>query len=211
MDYDAFLRAVMDRTGIREWWSAEKALAATVEALGARILEADRRAVVPLVPEPFAGLIARRPHVEQSDLADLFADVTRAEGVEPTFAMEHVESVCELLTETLEPDAVAMLRTHLPDDIAALFVKRERTTPPPRPSQPEHRKGKPLSEGRAGSAHPVSEAPADRTQSNSVARSANPHADTKLSSTHGLTQAREHEDLAEGHIDSEHKLSESES
>lgn len=45
-------------------------------------------------------------------------------------------------------------------------------------------------------------------QSESVAKSENPHADTKLSSSHGLTQEREHDTLAEGRPGSKHPLSE---
>lgn len=56
---------------------------------------------------------------------------------------------------------------------------------------------RPLSEARPGSRHPVSEAAPKDAQQHSVAED-NPHGDTKLSSTDGLTQEREHETLAEG-------------
>lgn len=60
-----------------------------------------------------------------------------------------------------------------------------------------------LASGKPGSKHPLSGAKPDRAQSNSVARSRNPHEETKLSSTKGTTQEREKEDLAEGKDPSE--------
>lgn len=58
--------------------------------------------------------------------------------------------------------------------------------------------GNNLASGRPGSRHPLSEAKPNGGQSNSVVESTNPHGDTKLSSSKGLTQEREKEDLAEG-------------
>lgn len=58
--------------------------------------------------------------------------------------------------------------------------------------------GHTLADGKPGSRHPLSEANPSHGQSHSVAESANPHADTKLSSSKGTTQEREKEDLAEG-------------
>lgn len=45
-------------------------------------------------------------------------------------------------------------------------------------------------------------------QSQSVVKSDNPHGNTKLSSSRGSTQEREHETLAEGQPGSKHPLSE---
>jgi hypothetical protein len=68
--------------------------------------------------------------------------------------------------------------------------------------------GDTLAEGRPGSRHPLSEARSDRSQSESVVATENPHADTKLSSAHGLTQEREGESLATGHSGSDRPLDE---
>jgi hypothetical protein len=43
--------------------------------------------------------------------------------------------------------------------------------------------------------------------SHSVAANDNPHGETKLSSSRGTTQEREHETLAEGHPGAKHPLS----
>ncbi|HVK68207.1 MAG TPA: DUF2267 domain-containing protein, partial [Polyangium sp.] len=63
---------------------------------------------------------------------------------------------------------------------------------------PELGKGKTLATGRAGSQTPLSEARPERAHGESVVRAENPHGETKLSSSRGLTQEREQETLAEG-------------
>jgi hypothetical protein len=47
-----------------------------------------------------------------------------------------------------------------------------------------------------------------KPHSHSVAANDNPHGDTKLSSSRGTTQEREHETLAEGHPSSKRSISE---
>ena len=58
-----------------------------------------------------------------------------------------------------------------------------------------------LATGRAGSAHPLCDASAPAGQTHSVACNPSPHADTKLSTSSGLTQDRLRETLAEGRRD----------
>jgi hypothetical protein len=68
-------------------------------------------------------------------------------------------------------------------------------------------RGTTLATGRPGSRHPVSEAHEDRAHTESIARSDDPHGDTKLSSSRGLTQERLRETLAEGRPGPEHPVS----
>jgi hypothetical protein len=56
-----------------------------------------------------------------------------------------------------------------------------------------------LAEASASSSRPLYAAQPQRAQSESVARSDNPHGETKLSSARGLTQEREDETLAAAH------------
>ncbi|HLM72216.1 MAG TPA: hypothetical protein VK459_05985 [Polyangiaceae bacterium] len=59
-----------------------------------------------------------------------------------------------------------------------------------------------------GSGHPLSEARFEPAHTHSVARSDNPHEDTKLSSSRGLTQERLEDTLAEGKPGSDKPISE---
>jgi hypothetical protein len=91
-------------------------------------------------------------------------------------------------------DVLAAIRRDLPPDVAELLVEVEPHASPP---AAHHDVGKrTLAEGRAGHSRPLYAARPDNAQTESVASSANPHGDTKLSSAHGLTQEREAESLA---------------
>jgi hypothetical protein len=67
--------------------------------------------------------------------------------------------------------------------------------------------GHTLAEGRPGSRRPLAEARPPAGQADSVARTDNPHGDTKLSSARGLTQEREKESIATGSGGSRRPLS----
>jgi uncharacterized protein (DUF2267 family) len=84
---------------------------------------------------------------------------------------ELVASVCRVLAEELSNEAIDALTRSLPPGIAKLLV----------PSSPDVPRASTLHRHSASVAHP------------------NPHGETKLSSTEGTTQEREHETLAEGH------------
>jgi uncharacterized protein (DUF2267 family) len=131
----------------------------------------------------------------------------RFAGLRRNIAKEQVQVVCRALGELLSPGMKGRLATHLPE-LAPLFMGPE--TPPP-PEGPHRLRSEPnpdrtLAGGRPGGERPLSEAgprrgpeassSASRGHAHSVARSADPHADTKLSSARGMTQEREHESLS---------------
>lgn len=183
---------------------AARALEATVVAVHKRL---SAHAAEQLARELPASLAARLSPPEPSSsftLEDLYADVQRAEGVTPSQAIEYVQVVCGVLSERLSPDLRARLVRELPEAAARLFTPAPPTpAPPPRPGR-----GSTLAEGRPGSSHPLSEAAPGSRRPLSEARpehahqnavqAPNPHAETKVSSSPGLTQEREHETLAEG-------------
>ncbi len=122
------------------------------------------------------------------------ARVAAAEKIPLGHAVEHVAAVCGALARRLPLPALERLRAALPAATARLLEP---------PSTPEleptlHPRRNTLAEGRPGSRHPLSEARPPAAQAESVVASDNPHGDTKLSSSRGLTQERERESLAVG-------------
>jgi hypothetical protein len=116
-------------------------------------------------------------------------------------AKEAVESVLRSLSELLDDETSARMRKHLPAGLDATFTPRaesalEPSAPAPRALHTTPRAT--LATGRPGSLHPLSEARPERAHTHSIARSTDPHGDTKISSARGLTQERLHETLAEG-------------
>jgi uncharacterized protein (DUF2267 family) len=165
--------------------------------LGERLRRSDVEALGEDLPDRLAEALRGPVHGQDFDLAEFHARVARREEVRSGFAAEHTGVVCQVLAESLSPATLRRLRDALPEAMGALFTPRE----PAEPFEYVHLdpSRRTLAEGRPGSRHPLSEAHPERAHSHSVARAANPHEDTKLSSSAGLTQEREHETLATGH------------
>ncbi|MGC4117247.1 MAG: DUF2267 domain-containing protein [Myxococcales bacterium] len=208
LDYEQLLERVRERASLPEREVANRAVVAVVETLGERLLPLDARQVSSELPAPLGEALRRRSRAGEFSLSELFRRVAEREGVSLPFAREHAVSVCLELGAWLDAEVAVHLRERLPTDFAELIE------PPPRLEAPEreppvHGRDTTLSGGRMGSQHPLSEGRADRAQSQSVVRSDNPHADTKLSSAEGLAQERAGRTLAEGHPGSDHSLSDS--
>jgi uncharacterized protein (DUF2267 family) len=196
MTQDELLDEVAAHAGLHSAAEAERALAAVLAALGTRLSHSESLALADELPFT-AGEPLRQARFDRAfDLDELYARVARAEGVAPGFAVEHTLSVCQAVAESITGAALERIRKALPPPMAALFTPREISAPP----DVEHvaAAAETLARGRPGSRHPLSEASAERAHSESIARSDNPHAETKLSSSRGLTQEREHESLATG-------------
>jgi len=200
MSYEELIDAVEDGAGLSSRAEAKAAVTAVFGALATRVLPGDRRVLIALLPPPLAALFDGDEQGAEESLDRIVEEVAEAEQIRDGFGREHLDVVGAAVAATLHPDAVAALRNHLPAAVASIFTPKpkagrvERPTPLEVPAQT----GRHLADARPGGAHPVSEASAERAHSESVARSDDPHGDTKLSGAKGLTQEREGESLAEG-------------
>lgn len=130
-------------------------------------------------------------------LALFYERVAARAGLPAARAVEASQVVCAALAELLDADSRRWLTARLPAELIVLLEPHEH--PARAPESPHAQRRYPtLAEGRPGSKHPLSEAHWERAQHDSVARSDNPHGDTKLASSPGPTQSRENETLAEG-------------
>jgi uncharacterized protein (DUF2267 family) len=197
MTFEDLVFHTADRTGLpRE--QARHILILVVRVLGEGLRHSRAEALADDLPPELARAFREGPHGPPFDLAELFRRVASRENVRVGFGVEHVKLVCRLLGEHFSPASRYQFQESFPEEIAALFEPL--TEPGDHGEVPVHlhpERGT-LAEGRPGSRHPISEARPDRTQSQSVVRSENPHGDTKLSSSQGLTQEREKETLATG-------------
>jgi uncharacterized protein (DUF2267 family) len=197
MTFEDLVFHTAERTGLpRE--QARQILILVVQVLGEGLRHSRAEALADDLPQELARPLREAPHGAPFDLAELFGRVASRENVGVGFGVEHVKLVCRLLGEHFSAASRYQFQNSFPEEIAALFEP---------PTEPRHHGGAPvhlhpergtLAEGRPGSRHPLSEARPDRAQSHSVVRSENPHGDTKLSSSQGLTQEREKETLATG-------------
>jgi uncharacterized protein (DUF2267 family) len=165
MTYQAFIEEVCWRTGVESTEAADRAVRATLQAVGERLVASDAQALQEALPAPLAGFVASARRHGEGDLTQLYAEVEAQEPVRAGAAVEHAKVVCEVLTETLDGDMRTRLRARLPDDWAALFTVRERASAPAGGAGQPLGHGHTLADGRQGSDHPLSEAggPLDRS------------------------------------------------
>jgi uncharacterized protein (DUF2267 family) len=207
MTHEEILSHVAEHTGLTEE-DAARTVRAVLEVLGERLSWPTLQALTEDLPAPLtSGPRGILPH-QDFDLGEFHARVARRTQVRLGVAVEHSAVVCQVLAKALSPGTLHRLREALPEPMSALFTPRE----PEEPFEHVHLdpSRRTLAEGRPGSQHPVSEAGPERAHTHSVARSDNPHGDTKLSSAIGFTQEREQETLAMGHPGSDRPLSERE-
>lgn len=206
--YQRVLLHVRQRTGLPSNTEAERAIAATVEALGLALRDPYR--VADWIPAPLCGFLLRGAHEESrgllavADRDSLFRTVKHLEQVPLAKAVELAEVVCEALADALDPDALAVLVRRLPPSIAELLrgAKRSPSVPGRHPVS-----GSDLASGRPGSRHPLSEARSPLAHLHSVVVTSNPHSGTKISSGHQTTDDAD-STLAGGRPGSVHPLAE---
>lgn len=177
---------------------ARRWIASVFAALGAMLTSDERDRVAPVLPANWAHALRHRSYQNGMTLEDFYhaCDVERG----PVPARERVQVVCAALGELLPNEALDRLNRALPAEVAHLFAVR-RPEGIPRSRRPPA--GHSLASARPGSRHPVSESAPPGAQHDSVAV-ANPHGDSKISSSSGTTQERLHESLAEGGAMSDH-------
>jgi uncharacterized protein (DUF2267 family) len=194
------LHAGLDRDG------AERALTAVASVLGQRLGRPEAEALAGELPAACGAALLGAAFDGAFDRDDFVARVAAREGVAAGFAIEHVVAVLGAIGEAASQPTLARLEHALGAELFAPFTTHSAAAAPA--AAPHVGGGHTLADGRPGSRHPLSEAAPPAGQSESVARSAAPHAATKLSTAHGLTQEREHEDLKSGRPGASRPLSE---
>jgi uncharacterized protein (DUF2267 family) len=193
----AFVSMVM-AAGIPERHLAERVVRATVAVLGERLTVEEAGALRPTLPGELGRILERSEYDSDFAAADFYERVRRRARITPGIARESVDVVLHAIGDTLEADASRRLARALPADLGRQLVPREVGDPPPHAAAPRGRLTT-LASGRPGSRHPLSEAAPASGQTHSVAANPNPHAETKLSTSRGLTQERRRRTLAVGH------------
>jgi uncharacterized protein (DUF2267 family) len=202
MNYDELVELVQERGALESADEARRVLAVTARVLGQRLMPDEAKPIADVLPEAVAERLRATAYERDFEVDELFDRVARGEGAGKAFGKEHAEVVCQIIGDLL-PDAARMrLSRHLGPAFARLFEPRP---PPSRP--PRHFRASPgvdraqqttLATGRPGSHNPLSDGAPDLAHTHSVARSDDPHADTRLSSAAGLTQERLGDSLATG-------------
>lgn len=192
---------------------AETAVCATLAALKASLHPEEWAELAGELPsqhsaEAGSSPAARPPSVTSVDA--FYAHVARAEALPVARALEHAQIVCGVLAETVLSSAtVTRLQKHAPY-LADLFERRVPAAAPPPPVHPDNAPARDLAGGRPGAQHPLATGnPESLAHRHSIAGSDDPHADTRLSSSHGTTQEREGRTLASGRPGAQRRIADS--
>ncbi len=202
MDLDRWMEEAAARAALGSPADADRMLRATLATLGQCLVAEEADAVARELPAALAEVLRGARYERDFDPDELFERVARREATSLGFAREHALVVCQLVAESLRPEVIVRLGKHLGPAWAGLLAPRAPSRPPPgrtARSEPRSRPRDSLAEARPGSRRPLAEGRPEGAHTESVARSDDPHGDTKLSSARGLTQERDRESLAEGH------------
>lgn len=167
----------MERTstlsGLAQPGEVVRLLEVTTRALAACLAQPDRQRWAATLPRPLAELFLATPYDGTQRAADVYAAVTRSEGVHARFGMEHAQAAIRALASDLSADTARLMARHLPAELGELLLALPHGRPSPEhadaPPQPDA--GRPagaIANAAGGSRHPVSEAEPKAAQSGSV-------------------------------------------
>lgn len=179
---------------------AEKVVRATLSVLGAHLTDDEALAFAKALPGDLGRVLEETAYRadERFNAAELYDAVGLRLAITPTMAHEQVTIALHALGETIDPETRLRLVKVLPPDVATHFGSEHFGAPPPHGVAHHGPTVSTLATGRPGSRHPLSESAPSSGHTHSVAVNDDPHGETKLSSSRGLTQERHHEDLATG-------------
>lgn len=207
LKYEEFIERIERLAALESRDAAERALRATLKTLAERLLADERRLVAEQLPRGLAEEVLSPQKPGVFDSKEFFERVAAREGVGPGYALEHVQSVCEVLGTVLDSTTLRRLRGELGDDFADLFPRWDAQTlvhrEPHSLGYPERQErssrtgqkvhGRTLATGRPGSSRPLSVA--RPMQWDSILETDNPHEGGKISSgSRTVKQRRETEE-----------------
>jgi uncharacterized protein (DUF2267 family) len=171
MDHAGLVEQVMQTAGLSTRHEAERALRATVSALGTCLCGQTRELwAQQLSVELYDDLMAA-PSISRQSARQVYDRVPASEGVPQPYATEHAQSVIRVLGHALDDTTRALLARELPDDLAAMLKEPVATGHPKTRARArvDRPAGSTLATGSPAARHPLSESEPGTAQSGSVA------------------------------------------
>jgi uncharacterized protein (DUF2267 family) len=185
--------------GIPDRRRAEKALRATLAVMGERMTRDEADALGRVLSPELQTIVHESEYDSDFDAAEFYERIRRRlQSFQPGTAHEDADVVLRSIGDFLDDELRGRLRRALPEAVAARMTRESFGPPPPHPDARHAPPLTTLSAGHPGSRHPLSEAAPPVGHTHSVARSDDPHGETKLSSSRGSTQERLGDSLARG-------------
>lgn len=204
-----FLGRLLDAAPFENQAEAARAARSLLQVLGGLLTQDERAALARELPVELVKLLAIGLPQPRLDWREFHRRVAELAGVPLGLAIERSEVVCRVLCETLAPSTRLHLQKLLPE-LASLFELPEEVASPLGESHRSRAAPNDLAEGRPGGSSPLATADLrSLAHRQSVARSDDPHGNTKLSSAPGLRQEQDGHTLAEGRPGSRRPISSS--
>ncbi|WP_158542699.1 DUF2267 domain-containing protein [Lujinxingia litoralis] len=211
MNHDVFFMRVGHRTGIADEAMVAELIETVLRELGGALSAHAAREVSERLPEPLAGWLRERPDEKIGPGAPptaLYRQVGRALELEPGFAVEFTEVVCQVLGESLGREPRARLGEALGEGWEELFEPRaadvgQRPELAEEPGVIDRTTRDDMACGEPGSEHPL--ATSSGAQQDSIAATDSPHQGDRLATSQGKPARRT---LAEGKPGSSRSLNE---
>jgi hypothetical protein len=177
---------------------AKAALLSTLELVASGLTSAEREALARALPRDLRAPVRNAKPTAPAAETRWLGRLALRDGVVASRALEAAEVACSVIGQVVPASVRARLAVALPD-LARFFEPPAEAEPPPVHLGHPPRRPHDLAEGRPGGTHPLADAnPLERAHRHSIARSDDPHGDTKLSSARGLAQERAGQTLSTG-------------
>jgi hypothetical protein len=203
---DEFIEDVARRAGPFEVEVVETAAGEVLAAVASH-LSAIPAALSAALGEGWVARMNAGRERDPADFDETVAAVAAATSVTPNQALELTDSVLAETAGRLSEAGRRELTGGLPaawaDRVVAPSPPAARAAPP---AETHAGEGRTLATARPGSQHPVADARPAGAQAHSIAANPDPHADTKLGSTHGV---QKDDTLAKGKPGSDHAVADS--
>lgn len=121
MQYDEFVHEVQSRAYLGSSGDAVRAIHATLQTLGERILRREAEQLAAQLPREIGYYLHQGTHKANYSLDEFFDRVAAHEGKNLTEAMHHARVVLSVLTEAVSPGEIEDVRAQLPPDLKWLL------------------------------------------------------------------------------------------
>jgi len=183
IDDEEVVARMCESVGRADLDDARRALEVTLIALAAALDPVEAEALAGELPPRLAAAVRQAERGAAPWTDEPFADLAEREQLSRGLATEYAHVACHLLADRISPEVLQLLGRRLPAPWRDLMHHRAaELPPPPHVHAPAVGDGHTLASGRPGSRHAVADHGVDAAHAESVARSANPHGEEKLSS-----------------------------
>lgn len=121
MQYETFVKDVQTLANLPSSGDAVKAIRATLQTLGARILDDERNDLAAQLPQEIAYYLREVPNFERFSLPEFYERISAMEDVDIPAAKYHAQAVIAVLVSAVSSGEIADVLAELPVEFRVMF------------------------------------------------------------------------------------------